>query len=115
MQTLESFLEKEQIEDTAGWKLLAMFYLATDRLNDLARIETQYKNITGISLSADLRKQYMQWFNDETASDPVAVFEIPRKITAVALPDSNSILRGQYPPGAYYWISHKYRKLIMTD
>lgn len=75
-----------------------MFYLATDRLNDLAKIEKQYKNITGVSLSADLKQKYPQWFNGEAASDPV-VFEIPKKITAVALPDSIIIQRGQCSPG----------------
>jgi len=74
-----------------------MFYLATDQLNDLAKIEKQYKSITGISLSADLRQKYPQWFNDEAASDPV-VFEIPKKITAAALPDNIIIQRGQCSP-----------------
>ncbi|MCE7916367.1 MAG: hypothetical protein DYH16_02195 [Nitrosomonas sp. PRO5] len=98
MRALESLLENERIEDMTGWRLLAMFYLATDRLNDLAKIEKQYKNITGVSLSADLKQKYPQWFNGEAASDPV-VFEIPKKITAVALPDSIIIQRGQCSPG----------------
>lgn len=75
-----------------------MFYLATDRLNDLAKIEKQYKSITGVSLSADLKQKYPQWFNGEAVSHPV-VFEIPKKITAAALPDSIIIQRGQCSPG----------------
>ncbi len=93
IQTLESLLGNERIENETGWKLLAMFYLVTGRINDLAKIEEQYKSITGISLSADLRKNYTQWFNDKTTSDPV-IFEIPRKITATSLPDSMAIGHG---------------------
>jgi hypothetical protein len=35
IRTLESLLETEQVEDATGWKLLALYYLATDRINDL--------------------------------------------------------------------------------
>lgn len=64
-----------------------MFYLATNRINDLANIEKQYKSIAGTSLSAGLKQKYARWFNGEAASSPV-IFEIPEKITAEALPDS---------------------------
>ncbi|WP_300086728.1 hypothetical protein [uncultured Nitrosomonas sp.] len=93
IQTLESLLGNERVENETGWKLLAMFYLATGRINDLAKIEEQYKSITGISLSADLKKNYTQWFNDKTTGDPV-IFEIPRKITATSLPDNIAIEHG---------------------
>lgn len=94
MRTLELLLESERVEEVAGWKLLAMFYLATDRINDLAKIEKEYKSITGTSLSADFRKKYPQWFNGEVSVSPV-IFEIPKKFTAAALPDSAIIWRGQ--------------------
>ena len=97
IQPLELLLENGQIEDMTGWRLLAMFYLATDRLNDLDKIEKQYKNITGMSLSADLRQKYPQWFNGKAASNPV-VFEIPKKVTAAALPDNIINQRGQCSP-----------------
>ncbi|MCC6917137.1 hypothetical protein [Nitrosomonas sp.] len=96
MQALASLLENDQIENTTAWKLLAIFYLATDRVNDLARIEKQYKSITGRSLSAGLRQKCARWFNGETISNPI-LFEIPKKITAAALPD-NIIQRGQHSP-----------------
>lgn len=98
MQTLASFLENEQVEDAAAWKLLAMFYLATDRINDLARIEKQYRSMTGRPLSASFGQKYMQWSDGETTINPV-IFEIPMKITAAALPDSLIIQRGQSSPG----------------
>ena len=97
MQMLESLLENERVEDMTGWKLLAMFYLATDRINDLAKIEKQYKSITGASLSADLRQKHARWFSNAAANSPV-VFEIPKRITAAALPDSIIFQCGQCSP-----------------
>lgn len=98
MQALESLLENEQVEDVAGWKLLAMFYLATDRVNDLAKIERLYKNIAGVSLSAGLKQKYTRWFNEEAASNPI-VFEIPKKITAETLPANMIIQCSRSSPG----------------
>ncbi|SFU48722.1 hypothetical protein SAMN05216339_10313 [Nitrosomonas eutropha] len=98
MQVLESLLENEQVEDVAGWQLLAMFYLATDQVNDLAKIERLYKNITGVSLSANLKQKYTQWFNKEAASNPI-IFEIPKKITAETLPVGMIIQRSRSSPG----------------
>jgi len=97
MQALEALLENEQVKDVAGWKLLAMFYLATDQANDLAKIEKRYKHITGTSLSAGLEQKYVRWFNRETAGNPV-VFEMPRKITAETLPDSIIIQHNRCSP-----------------
>lgn len=99
MRTLELLLENERVEEVTGWKLLAMFYLATDRINDLAKIEKEYKSITGTSLSADFRKKYPQWFNGGAVVSPV-IFEMPKKITAAALPDSIIIRRGQCSSGS---------------
>lgn len=98
MQTLASLLKNEQVEDAAAWRLLAMFYLVTDRINDLTKIEQQYTSITGLSLSTDLRQKYAKWSNGEATIDPI-VFEIPKKITAAALPDSIIIQCGQSSPG----------------
>ncbi len=84
MQALEVLLENEQVKDTTGWKLLAMFYLATNQANDLAKIERQYNNMTGTSLFAGLDTH---WFNTGTVNKPV-IFEMPRKITAETLPDN---------------------------
>lgn len=97
MQTLETLLETEQIEDTTGWKLLAMFYLATGRMGNLTKIEDQYRNLFGTSLFADLKQGYPQWC-EETVSSPVR-FEVPRKITAAALPDIAMIQDACHSPG----------------
>lgn len=87
MQILEALLEKEQVKDITGWKLLAMFYLATQRINNLTKIEKLYQKITGTSLSASLKQEYTSWFSGKTTSELI-IFEIPKKITAEALPDS---------------------------
>jgi hypothetical protein len=85
IRTLESLLETEQVEDATGWKLLALYYLATDRISDLTKIENQYTNIFGTSLFADLRHKYPQWCG--TASN-LTRFEMPKKITSATFPDS---------------------------
>lgn len=112
MQALEALLENEQVKDVAGWKLLAMFYLATDRTNDLAKIEKQYKSITGSSLSAGLEQKYAKWFNRGAAINTPVVFEIPQKITAETLPDSVII---QHNDSAPYSILLDFSKVQEID
>lgn len=112
MQALEALLENEQVKDVAGWKLLAMFYLATDRTNDLAKIEKQYKSITGSSLSAGLEQKYAKWLNRGAAINTPVVFEIPQKITAETLPDSVII---QHNDSAPYSILLDFSKVQEID
>lgn len=91
MQTLAALLENDQVKDTVGWKLLAMFYLVTERADNLSKIEKLYQKITGAPLSANLEQEYTQWFGVKNTQQSV-VFEIPKKITAEALPE-NAIIR----------------------
>src|SRR5690606_6758328 len=83
-------LTTERIGDMAAWRLLAMFYLATDRISDLAKIENQYQEISGISLLQNMKLGYFPEPNRENVSSPV-IFELPGKITADTLPDNATI------------------------
>lgn len=94
IHTLEQLLETERIEDTAGWRLLAMFYLTNGRTHDLAKIEKRYQALFGKSLSADLKKKYALWFKESPGSEAVTfAIEMPVKITAATLPDNEIIRR----------------------
>ncbi|MDT8364105.1 MAG: hypothetical protein RQ714_05575 [Nitrosomonas sp.] len=97
IHTLEALLENEQVEDPAGWKLLAMFYMVNDRAGDLDKIDKQYQKIFGSSLFMDLGQKIPQWCS---IKNPFRL-EMPAKITAQSLPDISIIQDAcQTPVGA---------------
>lgn len=97
MQKLEVLLTTERIGDMTAWRLLAMFYLATARISDLAKIENQYQEISGISLLENMKLGYFHEPNRENVSSPV-IFELPKKITADTLPDNATIQDACHSP-----------------
>lgn len=97
MQTLETLLENEPVQDPTGWKLLAMYYMINDRTDDLSKIDEQYRKIFGSSLFMDFGRQIPQWCS---IRNPLCL-KIPQKITAHTLPDISAIQNAcQSPAGA---------------
>ena len=84
IKTLEQALENSYMKET-GWRLLAAFYLGTNRISDFNALKQRYENNFDASIFTELCQDNPLLKSFRT------VFEIPRKVTINSLPDITTV------------------------
>lgn len=84
IKTLEEALESGYMKET-GWRLLAAFYLGTDRISDFNALKDRYESNFDTSIFTELNQDNITLKSFRTE------FEIPQKITVNSLPDTTIV------------------------
>ncbi len=91
IRTLENALENGAMMET-GWRLLAAFYLGTNRSSDFDVLKQRYED----NFDAPIFKELHQ--DHSSLKSFRIVFEIPQKITYDSLPDAATVCKACASP-----------------
>jgi len=91
IRTLEHALENGTMIET-GWRLLAAFYLGTNRASDFDALKQRYEDNFDAPIFTELHQDH------SSLKSFRIVFEIPQKLTHDSLPDATTVCKACASP-----------------